>query len=278
MAVFSHGRVVEIFRACAFGGMGWKRVIDGFPSMVRIALHNDLNIFLLFLFALTALMVELLESPAKCLKYLPVLFFIATTIATVVIFGSPGTTWNHLLDIQVAAVVLLGWLAAQPSQVQRQVGTYALAMATLIPAGVGAAAVLLKQPAGPALTSNGSRLHRVVGLVGKSDRPVLAENPIIPVLAGRSPYVLDPWMFLLLRKRSPGFGEPLLERLHNRAFGAIVLSMDPETDKGRDWYGTQHFGPGFAAALKENYRLLSVIDGQFVYIPINDPAPPADGR
>jgi len=278
MAVFSHGRVVEIFRACAFGGMGWKRVIDGFPSMVRIALHNDLNIFLLFLFALTALMVELLEFPAKCLKYLPVLFFIATTIATVVIFGSPGTTWNHLLDIQVAAVVLLGWLAAQPSQVQRQVGTYALAMATLIPAGVGAAAVLLKQPAGPALTSNGSRLHRVVGLVGKSDRPVLAENPIIPVLAGRSPYVLDPWMFLLLRKRSPGFGEPLLERLHNRAFGAIVLSMDPETDKGRDWYGTQHFGPGFAAALKENYRLLSVTDGQFVYIPINDPAPPADGR
>lgn len=277
MFVGSHGRVVDIFRACALGGTGWKRFLEGPMFMEWNAFHNDFTIFLLVFFSLTAVGVELLESPAKCLKDLSALLFIATTIITIAIYGSPGTAPNHLLDIQIASVVVLGCMTVRPSQMQRQLGIYALVFATVIPVGRGAVAPFLKGRAAPAFTSNGSRFQKVIGLVEKSDKPVLSENPIIPVFIGQSPYVLDPWMLSLLRERIPRFGEPFLERLRNRAFGAVVLVVDPQTDEGRNWYATQHFGPGFTAALKENYRLLSVTDGQFVYVPINNPGPPTRG-
>jgi hypothetical protein len=266
--IFSHGRVVDIFKACAFGGTGWKRFLGGPFYMEWNAFHSDLNVFLLVFFVVIALGVELLESPTKCLKDLAALLFVATTIITVAIYGSPGTNLNHLLDIQIASVVVLGCLTTRPSLMQRQLGIYALVLATLIPLGRGGGAVL-KEPAGPVFTTNGSRLKRVIGLVEKSDKPVLSENPIIPVLTGKSPYVLDPWMLSLLRKRIPYFGDALMQQLRNRAFGVVVLFEDPETDYGRHWYDTQHFGPGFRETLKENYRLLSVTDDQFVYVPIN---------
>ena len=68
---------------------------------------------------------------------------------------------------------------------------------------------------------------RVVEFIGPTNNPIVSENPIIPVLAGQRPYVLDPWMVRLLRKHAPGFEEPLLERLRNRTFSAVVLSADP---------------------------------------------------
>ena len=269
MVVFSHGRVVNIFRACALGGTGWKRFLEGPMFMEWNAFHNDFTIFLVVFFALTALGVELLESPAKCLKDLSALLFVATTIITVAIYGSPGTAPNHLLDIQIASVVVLGCLTTRAPQMQRQLGICALILATLIPAGRGIVALFLTGPPNSAATSNGSGFQEIIRLIGNSHKPVLAENPIIPVLTGQSPYVLDPWMLSALRKRIPHFGDPLLERLRDRAFGTVVLLVDPETDEGRNWYDTQHFGPGFRAALKENYRFLSVTDGQFVYVPIN---------
>lgn len=268
MFVGSHGRVVDIFKACALGGTGWKRLLGAPLFMEWNAFHSDLNVFLLVFFALTALLVDLLESPTKCLKNLSALLFIATVVTTVAIYGSPGTNFNHLLDIQVASVVVLGCLATRPNQMQKRLGIYAMVVATLIPVGRSVAAQL-NEPATSAFTKNESRLQGVIGLVEKSDKPVLSENPIIPVLAGQSPYVLDPWMLSLLRKRIPHFGEPLLKRLRNQAFGVVVLSEDPETDYGRDWYGRELFGPGFTAALKENYRLLSATDHQFVYVPID---------
>ena len=89
------------------------------------------------------------------------------------------------------------------------------------------------------------------------------------MLAGQEPYVLDPWMLRLLRKRIPDFGEPLLEGLRHQDFGAVVLCMaDPKTDFGKWWYETGHFGPGFASALNQNYRLAATFDDQRVYLPI----------
>ena len=275
--VFSHGRAVEIFKACALGGTGWKRFLGAPMFMEWNALHRDLNIFLLGFFAVVALGVELLESPARCLKHLSTWLFIATAIITVAIFGSPGTNSNHLLDIQVASIVVLGYLA-KPShpQIQRLLGIFALVLATLIPIGRGGFAFVSKDSAGVVRSVNGSRFRNVIALVTKTDKPILAENPIIPVLAGQSPYVLDPWMLSLLRKRIAHFEEPLMERLRSQAFGAVVLAEDPESDDGRDWYGRQHFGPGFTATLKENYRLLSVVDDQYVYVPIANPTPPTE--
>ena len=269
----SEGRIIRIFAACALPATGWKRFLEGPAFMVWNVLPGDLTILLLAFAAVTLLTGELLESPAKCLKQLPALLFIATLIVTACIYGSPGTSGNHLLDLQIAALVLLGWMASQSARLQKQLGTYALLLASLLPMGMATIRGHLRQSASPPIMTSGSRFQKVVDLARNSGKPVLAENPIIPILAGQSPYVLDPWMFTILQTQYPGFAQPLLECLRSRAFGLVVLVQNPETAYGRGWYATTHFGPGFTSALKDNYRLLSVIDGQFVYVPIGDSRP-----
>lgn len=260
----SQGRALEIFRACASGGTNLMLMASGPWNMTIVAAQGDRGLLLFVFLALLAF--ASLAFSASSWQNLPALFFIATIAVTAAIFGSPGTNNNHLLDIQIAAVILFTtWLANRASPLQKQLGVCAFALATL-------AAVIplwhhLKawdRPYHP------RRFQTVLALVGDTQKPVLTENPVIPVLRGGQPYVLDPWMVQLLRKRIPNFEEPLLEALRNRSFGAVVLMKNPATDFGRWWYETASFGPGFVSAVSENYRLALVIDDQRVYLPITD--------
>ena len=113
MTVASRGRVVNIFKACASGGTDWRfiaggparMIVDGssyrsWPGFIRrprtVWRSHVLGLFL-----------------PKHLRNLPVVFLIATLAITALIFGSPGTTENHLLDVQVASVILLTTCAAK---------------------------------------------------------------------------------------------------------------------------------------------------------------------
>jgi hypothetical protein len=82
-------------------------------------------------------------------------------------------------------------------------------------------------------------------------------------------------MVKLLKGRIVGFEQPLLERLRNRAFSAVVLSADPAQESVRRWYDTVSFGPGFVPALLEHYKLARVIDKDWIYLPVSE-TPPDD--
>lgn len=259
----SRGRFFEIFKACTSGGAGLLGFATGpWKLLVQIA-RLDPALLLFIALALVALLQAIIAR--EFLRNLPALFFVAVLVVTGVIFGSPGLNENHFLDLQVASVVLIAaWLAHVSAPLHRQVGIYALALIVLV-----AALPLLGK------LKNGDRrfhLHRfqkVLAAVGDSSKPILSENPVIPVLAGQQPYVLDPWMLRLLRTNNPGFGEPLLDGLRRQTFSAVVLCMaDPRTSSGERWYETAHFGPGFVSALNQNYRLVATFDDQRVYLPI----------
>jgi hypothetical protein len=99
------------------------------------------------------------------------------------------------------------------------------------------------------------------------DPPILAENPLIPVLLGQRAYVADPFMFGVLRKQDPSFAEPLLEKIRKHEFGAIVLFHDPRTQEGREILVTTHFGEAFLTELDRSY-VLSVQAGEnLIYRP-----------
>jgi hypothetical protein len=258
----TQGRFVHIFRACASGGAGLLAFLAGpWKLLVRIA-HLDPALLLFVVLALVAL-VQVIFSK-QFLRNLPALFFVAAMVVTGAIFGSPGLNENHFLDVQVASVVLIAWWLAHATVPEhKQVGVYILALAVLV------AAVPLV-----GIFKNGDRrfhphrFQKALAAVGHTGKPILSENPVIPVLAGQQPYVLDAWMLRLLRESQPDFGEPLLEALRNQGFGAVVLCMaDPATSSGERWYETAHFGPGFASALNENYRLVATFDDQRVYLP-----------
>jgi len=203
----------------------------------------------------------------KTLQNLPALFFVAVLFVTAAIYGSPGLNENHLVDVQVASVVLVAdWLAHTEIALQKHRGICALALIIVV-----SAVPLLRKFKNGDRRFHQRRFQKVVALIADKHKPILAENPVIPLLAGQEAYVLDPWMLRLLRTRIPGFGEPLLERLRHQEFGAVVLCMaDPGTDFGRWWYETGHFGPGFAFALNQKYRLAATVDDQKIYLPISD--------
>ena len=198
---------------------------------------------------------------------MPALFFVAVLAVTALIFGSPGLNENHFLDLQVASVVLIASSVAQVTvPLYRQLGICALSVVMLM-----AAVPLLRRFKNGDRRFHPHRFQKVLAAVGNLDKPILSENPVIPVLAGQQPYVLDPWMLRLLRKNDAYFGEPLLQGLRKQAFGAVVLCMgDPKTKFGQWWYETGQFGPGFASALTQNYRLVATFDDQRVYLPIGD--------
>ncbi len=264
MIVASHGRVVVIFRACASGGADWKFIASGFSRMESMAVYTDPA---LVLFAgLAFLLLAFLTGCGKLLQNLPALFFIITMAVTIVIFGSPGTAGNHLLDVQVASVILLAaFVTNAASPLQRRLGVYALGLLTLI-----AVLPLLRHVRAWSAWYHPHQFQRVIEAIGPTDKPILSENPVIPALAGQHPYVLDPWMVQLLRRRIPGFEEPLLERLRNRDFSAVVLSGDPAQEVVRQWYDTVSFGPGFVSALRQNYKLAQVIDNDWILLPLHE--------
>src|SRR5271165_3107400 len=260
MIVASHGRVVEIFKACASGGADWKFILSGPLRMVSMAVYTDPALVVFGALALAVF--AFLAFSSRLLQNLPALFFIATMAITVTIFGSPGTAGNHLLDVQVASVVLLVSVMSSAMR-QKQLGVYVLALLMLV-----AAIPLVLRFKSWSAWYHPHEFQRVIEVIGPTDKTILAENPVIPALAGQYPYVLDPWMVQLLRKRIAGFEEPLLEGLRRQAFSAVVLSADPNDENVRSWYDTVSFGPGFVPALSENYRLAQVIDKDWIYLPI----------
>jgi hypothetical protein len=259
----SQGRVWQIFRACASGGTGLWEAAAGPLNMLMVAARLDPVV--LWFSALGLLAFGTAVVSGKFLRSLPALLFVTTLATTAFIYGTPGVNDNHLIDLQIASLLLIATQLTQAATMRRkQRGVTLLALAIL-------AAVL---PALRHFKNHDLRFHRhrfdtVLAVIGNSQKPILAENPIVPILAGQQPYVSDPWMLRLLRTRIPNFGDPLLDGLRHRRFGAVVLCMaDPKTDFGRWWYDTVHFGPGFASALTENYRLAGTVDDQRIYLPI----------
>ena len=255
----SQGRVVKIFAACASGGTNPIRTAIAPFHMLSIAIRDDPGL-LLFLF------LALLILPARSVRSLPALFFIATIAVTALIFGSPGTSWNHLLDVEVAAVILIfTWLADKETPALKQIGIYGVALATLLAA---IPVVHTLQDEDRAYSAH--RFESALALIGDTHKPILAENPALPVFAGQRPYVMDPFMLRLVREHMPNFGDSLFEGLRNQTFSAVVLSRDPQTDAGKARYQTDMFGPGFLSALNKHYRFASVLDDQYIYLPSSE--------
>jgi hypothetical protein len=261
----SHGRFVEMFAACASGGTGLLGFVAG-PRNLLVQVARLDPALLLFVFLALVALAQVIAA-GRFLRSLPALFLVAVLLVTAVIFGSPGLNENHFLDMQVASVVLIAsWLAQVTAPLYRQMGICALAVVMAM-----AAVPLLRRFKNADRRFHPHRFQKVLAAVGDTSKPILSENPVVPVLAGQQPYVLDAWMLRLLRKNRPDFGEPLLEGLRHQAFGAVVLCMaDPKTSFGQWWFETNHFGPGFVSALNQNYHLVATFDDQQVYLPIGD--------
>src|SRR5581483_3058619 len=55
------------------------------------------------------------------------------------------------------------------------------------------------------------RVADTLALIPDPSRPILAQNPLVPVEAGQRAYLIDPFLIRVNTERDPTFGEPLWE-------------------------------------------------------------------
>ena len=258
MYVASGGRVFAIFKACAGGGGSLSYTIQAPIHLISKALDVDPA----FLFFLIPAFIFGLQYFLQNKKDLWPIYFAFVLAVTTVIFGSLGIGINHLFDLQVAAVILLAIATSRVSTLT-EIGTGILAASLLVcivPTSQGLHGDLTR----PSFRNN---VDEVLLRLHSDSRPILAENPLVAIKSGKSPYLLDPFMFRILAMKQPALANDMWDKMKHRNFAAVVLERDPATAEGKDWYTSTHFGGEFFKDLDENYTYGFTVGNIIVYRP-----------
>jgi len=194
-----------------------------------------------------------------------------------VVLTDIGAEYNHLIDLIVLAVVVVGrfWRV----MARLRFGLVRSALPLVLAASLAASyAVTLAGPVRDAVASalghpRGDRFaaHPLSGYL-RSDDVILSEDPSVPVEMNLRPLVLDPFMVRQFDRIHPSWVDDLIERINRGEFDKVVLLK--ELDAASEyWYATWHFGPRVFQALEANYRLAIRTHGYFLYVPRVAPLP-----
>jgi hypothetical protein len=248
----SGGRFWESLRACGTGGQIHLR--DFFGAAVSFLRFSDDSFFGFKLLAFGAWFLRPRRSRAE----LPELVLLSTAALTLLVLVSPGTAMNHVIDLDVAAIVFVSTQVAR-QRIPMALGAAVIGLATMVSLTND-----LVAPQSDPLPQALADIRR--GGPG----PTLAENPWWPILNGERPYLLDAWSFRVVSQKRPEIMADLLEKMDQHFFRSIilehVLDLHAYRADGR-WYGTSHFGPGFVESLQRNYELVSRHRGFFLWLP-----------
>lgn len=255
--VASAGRFLGIMRACATGGATLGSVLEAPRNLAGMFLWKEPWGFCLF----GAACLACLGRFRSCARTLPGIFLAASLGATVVVFGSPGVTWNHLADLVVASALLLGVAVGQAPPAQRRVLEPALLLLAVFAVLPGIATV--RQERAAAGQGADQERRAVAAAMPPGPGAILSEDPLLPIVAGERPYLLDAFMVRLVAERDPQFAVHLTDRVRAGTFRAIVFLNDPRTRKS--WYETVHFGPEVMRIVDENYEPRGQVGRYFIY-------------
>lgn len=100
----------------------------------------------------------------------------------------------------------------------------------------------------------------------KVQGPILSEDPLLPILRGERPYLIDSFMFRAVRHQDPSIANQLWDDLANHHFRAVILHAAPTNDIYND-PNDGDFGPGFIDRLEQSYVLFSVRGHFYVFLP-----------
>jgi hypothetical protein len=172
----------------------------------------------------------------------------------VVIFMSPGTNPNHLVELEAVLVVVLARAAAAgdlPGRLAR------LTLVALVALGLWA-----EYPAWA--VADGSAIP--AGALPDSPA-VLSDDATVAVLRGRRPVVMDAFAYRELAARGRIDPEALADRVRREEFREVVLLDRLEEGQGNT-YPQFHFGPAVTEALRAHYRYDRRLGRYFVYVPV----------
>ena len=215
----SDGRMWASFTAVASGGTDAGFTLSGPRRMLMEAVRDPLLLFMLI-----PALVILATSSGRFAGGLPRWLAATTVVVTMIIFGSPGTASNHLIDLGAVAGLALALALHAGGRSARGAG---LAVGLL---GIGVVATWLPGvPSIPSFFSNYTRPsidspQEFITRAGPAAFPVLSENPIIPIVMGSRPVVADTFNLILMAKSDPALHHEIIARIKNGEFGAVVFT------------------------------------------------------
>jgi hypothetical protein len=245
----SDGRFGENFRALGSGGMSAGSVRLG-PARLGIALAQRSPFLLVWPAALATV-----AWAARAGRLGPWDWYLLAALGTtLLIFTSPGTDFNHLLELQVAAALVVArWLADR--------GGIVLAPALLLAAlllGLAGLAERARAEAPAAI-----RVADLARALPPGAR-LLTEDASVAVLLGQRPVVMDPFAFRLLAERGLIDDAELAGRVARGEFDALVLLGRIDVP-GESLCPHFHFGPRVTDAMRRAYRFERQVGRYFVF-------------
>jgi hypothetical protein len=251
----SDGRASAIFHVSATGGGDISRFLKGPRFLFTDMATQDKTLLGLWLLAIFIIAVT------RRWTSLPALLLLLCTAGTIIIYGSPGTHLNHLVDMNAAAILVIATQRLKNQKLQ-----LAALVCTLFLISSAAIACLRNISE---IRHNDQRGQMLAAMAdtGKSSTkgPVLSEDPLLPMIHGERPYMLDPFMFRAIRSREPAIADQFWQDLSAQRFKAVILHGSPNDPA----YATNEydFGPGFIYQLEKQYVLTSVHGSFYVLLP-----------
>jgi hypothetical protein len=251
----SHGRAGEILYLSASGGGSIRRLARGPAALIQM-IYGDNRVLGVF-WPLAFVLVVATWS----WKSLPAIFLLISTLGTMLIFGSPGTHSSHLVDMTAGAILVLAAPVARRQRLQRDwmvvVGAIVVVSAVMCWMQIR---FIMRQ-------GEKERMNEALADVERSTShgPILSELPLLPILQGERPYMLDAFAFRTIRAKEPSLTEQLWKELDGHYFRAVILSDSPDDPSYSS--DEEHFGPGFVERMEKDYELVSKRGGVYVFVP-----------
>ncbi|NIR50934.1 hypothetical protein GWO43_20140 [candidate division KSB1 bacterium] len=255
--LFSDGRFIEVVRSCAAAGTSLEGVLK-IPTRLRNVI---MNLDGATQFLLASGLVSLIVLPKKQRTRISTVYFLLILLVTAIMFSNPGLHVNHFLEPLAASVLLITSLLIIRAERFEMVALSAISSILIIVLGISLTSNNRTAPA-----KYQKRYALVTEYLKGVKGPILSDNSLIPILMGQNPFMLDAFVFRMLRekKTSASFEKPLFDRIEEKWFEAIVL------EKWASSFPGLHFGEGFYESVERNYCLRQETQQWLFYLRCDD--------
>ncbi len=256
--VSSGGRFLEIFTTCATADTSLYFILSAPVRFVTKFSPYDFFSTVLFLWALFYSRNNTTNSPEKSLVFW---YFVTSIIQTVIVYSSPGTIENHLIDMVTASLLFIAIHRNEHKFYRKDLVPFWMGIFCLL-AAIG----MMRHDFNSLLKGKGRYPTELISFLNNYNS-ILSENPTIPLIAGKTVFLQDAFMYRLFVKTDKTAEAEMHQLLSKKKFEVIVLMYNAAHPFQTNWYSEIHFGSSFIELLNQNYRYSKQIGEHYIYLP-----------
>jgi len=194
-------------------------------------------------------------------------YAVAALVLAMFAMSNRGSDHNQLVELTALAAVAAGLWAEHATRREAMLG---LALVLIVVAG---AAWRETQQVARSSHDPDARRDQVVAAVRAEGGPVLTEDPLVSLAAGRRAEISDGSTLRSRYRRGDPRARAIRDRVASARYGLVVLNENLAGQRN-SWYRDFQLGDEIATALAEHYVEAGRADGLWLYRPVHpEPRP-----